>query len=303
MRSWLFIEGDNPGKMAKAPMVGADAVVVDLTGVPSGPGAAPLLDEIAEWLRAHNDPLIAKKAFARWVRIKPLDAPLWREELLAVLGGSPEGVILPKATGNDQIRTLGSELYEIEQKLGIKHNSTKIIPQIGETARAALTLHELTGDRQPRLNGFMWNAQNVARGLGAKRTRCNDGSWTDALSHVRAMTLILARSMGVMAIDTETGDPRNVERGAVDAGFARQDGFHGMVASHPKQVAAIHQAYSLSASEKAEAEAVIGLANSRSITEMLAEMEAGDESGQSSPAAEPAPTPSATPLPGIRAIG
>lgn len=271
MRSWLFIEGNSPGKMAKAPMVGADAVVVDLSCVPNDEDAPQLRADIAAWLRAHSDPLIARKAFARWVRIKPLDTPMWREELAAVMQGAPEGVILPKATGNDDLRVLASELYEIEQKLGLKHNTTKIIPQIGETPRAALTLNELTTDRQPRISGFMWNADNVARGLGAKRTRCEDRRWTDALSHVRAMTVILARTMGVLAIDTATADYRDVELGQRDARHARQDGFHGMCAFHPKQVAAIHDAYALSARERAEAEAVIGLANSRSIAELLAE--------------------------------
>lgn len=252
-------------------MVGADAVVIDLSCVPIDEDAPQLRADIAAWLKAHSDPLIARKAFARWVRIKPLDTPMWREELAAVMQGAPEGVILPKATGNDDLRVLASELYEIEQKLGLKHNTTKIIPQIGETPRAALTLNELTTDRQPRISGFMWNADNVARGLGAKRTRCEDGRWTDALSHVRAMTVILARTMGVLAIDTATADYRDVALGQRDARYAKQDGFHGMGALHPRQVAAIHDAYALSARERAEAEAVIGLANSRSIAELLAE--------------------------------
>ena len=191
--------------------------------------------------------------------------------------------LLPKVAGAEQIRVLASELYEIEQKLGLKHNSTKIVPQVGETAHAALTLGDLVRDRQPRLSGFAWNAENVARGLGAKRTRCEDGRWTDALAHVRAMTLMLARSIGVVAIDTATGDFRNVEQGKRDARHAKHDGFHGMFAAHPRQVAAIHEAYALSAKERAEAEAVIGLANSRSITDLLAESDAA-ESGTDGPA-------------------
>nr|WP_137676468.1 aldolase/citrate lyase family protein [Parerythrobacter lutipelagi] len=286
MRSWLFIEGDNPKKMAKAPMVGADAVVVDVSHIPVDSKAPALRAGIVEWLNAYNDPLIAKKAFARWVRIKPLDAPHWREELLAIMEGAPEGVILPKATGSDQIRTLGSELYEIEQKLCLKHNSTKIIPQVGETPAAALKLHELTDDRQPRLNGFAWNAEAVARGMAAKRTRYDDGRWTDALSHVRAMTLILARSIGVMAIDTPNASAKNADQARRFADFARQDGFTGMAATHPVQISAIHDAYSLSAKEKAEADAVIGSFNSRSVADILKDLGDPDDAEVSAPAEE-----------------
>lgn len=259
MRSWLFLEADKQQKLSKAPMVGAEALVIDLAAIPNDDSAEQMRRDVAHWLRTYSDPLIAKKAFARWIRIKPLDAPNWRDDLLVAMEGAPDGVFLPKVTGPTQIRMLASELYEIEQKIGLKHNSTKIIPQIGETPQAALTLPSLTGDPQPRLTGFAWNADNVARGLGAKRTRRDDGSWTDSLSHVRAMTLILAKAMGVMAIDTSTTDAADVERGAQDARNAKQDGFTGMCATHPRQVTIINDAYALSAKERAEAEAVLGL--------------------------------------------
>ncbi len=259
MRSWLFIEADAPNKLAKAPMVGADAVVLDLTAVAEGEASKGVGDEVASWLKTYSDPLIANKAFARWVRMKPLDAPLWRDELLAAMRGEPDGVIVPKITNPEAIRTLASELYEIEQKLGLKHNSTKIIPQVGETPAAALALAQLTGDRQPRLTGFAWNAENVARGLSAKRARRDDGSWTDAVSHVRAMTIILAKTMGIMAIETPIENPANAEETLAAAREAKQDGFTGMAATHPRQIAAINEAYSLSAKERAEAEALMGL--------------------------------------------
>ncbi|MXP47379.1 CoA ester lyase [Altererythrobacter luteolus] len=291
MRSWLVIEGNKPAKLAKAPMVGADAIVIDLACVPVDDDAPRVREEVAEWLTNFSDPLVAKKAFARWVRIKPMDAPHWREDLVAAMKGAPDGVILPKVTGPTQIRMLASELYEIEQKLALKHNSTKIIPQIGETAEAALTLPSLTGDPQPRLTGFAWNAENVARGLGAKRSRREDGGWTDTMRHVRAMTLILAKAMGVMAIDTATADAADVDLGLSDAREARQDGFTGMFAVHPRQVSAINEAYSLSARERAEAEALLGLFASKPAAVPV------------EPAEEPAEEPAHREPKGIRALG
>lgn len=267
MRSWLFLEGNKPGKLAKAPMVGADAVVIDLSVVPTDDSAPELRAEIAEWLGNYADPLIAKKAFARWVRIKPLDAPHWRDDLVVAMEGAPDGVMVPKITGPQQIRMLASEIYEIEQKLKLKHNSTKIVPQVGETAEAALTLGELTNDPQPRLVGFAWNADNVAKGLGARRTQREQGGWTDTMHHVRAMTIILARAMGVMAIETaapHTGDAVGGER---HAHAAKMDGFTGVAAVHPRQVKAIHEAYSMSAAERAEADTVIGLVASKQAAE------------------------------------
>jgi len=259
MRSWLIIEADSQSKLTKAPLVGADAIVVDLASIPADDGAEAMRDEIAAWLKTYSDPLVANKAFARWVRIKPLDGPLWREDLMAVMKGAPDGVILPKTGGPQQVRQLASELYEVEQKLGLKHNSTKIMPQIGETPHAALTLSELTQDPQPRLTGFTWNAQGLAERLGAKRTQDENGRWTDVMRHVRANVILLAKSMGVTPIETPTIDAADEERGGIDARAAREDGFTGMCATHPRQVAAINDAFSLSSSERAEADAMINL--------------------------------------------
>lgn len=257
MRSWLVIEANNADKLSKAPMVGAEALVLDLAGLPVDESAAEAREAVAGWLKTYADPLLTKRAFARWIRIKPLDAPLWREDLVAVMRGAPDGVVLPKTSGPEQIRQLASELYEIEQKLGLKHNSTKIMPQIGETPRAALTLQDLTSDPQPRLTGFTWNAENLARRLSAKRTHDAQENWTGALQYVRSMTLLLAKAMGVMAIETATSAESDFDTCFGDAQAAKHDGFTGMFAHRPKHVKAINDAYAMSAEEKAAAEALI----------------------------------------------
>ena len=299
MRSWLVIEANNADKLSKAPMVGAEAIVVDLADVPIDDTADEVREAVCEWLTTYTDPLVAKRAFARWVRIKPTDAPLWREDLVAVMRGAPDGVILPKTCGPEDIRMLASELYEIEQKLGLKHNSTKIMPQIGETPRAALTLQDLTNDPQPRLTGFTWNAANLARRLSAKRTHDALENWTGALQYVRSMTLLLAKAMGVMALETATSEESSANTCFGDAQAAKHDGFTGMFATRPKHIKAINEAYSMSLEEKAEAEAMINSFAAQKKA-MLAE-------GEIKPPSNPLPGPVAEmeeePAQKLRAIG
>lgn len=286
MRSWLVIEADNADKLGKAPMVGAEAVVVDLAGLPVDESAAEAREAVVGWLKNYADPLLTKRAFARWIRIKPLDAPMWREDLVAVMRGAPDGVILPKTSGPEQIRQLASELYEIEQKLGLKHNSTKIMPQIGETPRAALTLQDLTSDPQPRLTGFTWNAENLARRLSAKRTHDAQENWTGALQYVRSMTLLLAKAMGVMAIETATSAESGFDTCLGDAQAAKHDGFTGMFAHRPRHVQAINDAYALSAEEKAAAEALIHSFSAQKEA-MTAERASRNPLPKSAPVSEP----------------
>ena len=257
MRSWLLIGANDAEKLEKAPFMGADAIIVDLANLPAGDDAAEARTAIAEWLTTYADPMLVPKPFARWIRVKPVDTPLWREDLIAVMNAAPDGVVLPKTKGPEAIRMLASELYEIEQKLGLKHNSTKIIPQIGETPRAALTLADLTSDPQPRLTGFTWNAASLARGIGAKRTHDTSDNWTGVLQHVRSMTVLLAKAMGVTALETAASSESDYETVFNDAQSAKHDGFTVMFASNAEHIAAIEDAYAITTTEREEANAVL----------------------------------------------
>ncbi|MXO89378.1 HpcH/HpaI aldolase/citrate lyase family protein [Pontixanthobacter aquaemixtae] len=259
MRSWLFIEGDNAAKMGKAPGIGADALVLDLSHVVAGPAAAQLRMDAAEWLTMHGTRVTKKAGFSRWLRIKSLDQPHWHDDLAVALQGAPDGLILPKCTGPEQIRTLASELYELEQRLGIEHSSTKIIPQIGSTPGSALTLRDYTDDPHPRLAGFAWDAEGLARALGAQRTHTETGAWCDTMRLVRGTVILLAKTLGLMAIETQVSDPKDVDTGLLAARGAKQDGFTGMCASHPRQVRIINQQFAPTPSERAEAQRIVSL--------------------------------------------
>ncbi|MGB7407686.1 MAG: aldolase/citrate lyase family protein [Pontixanthobacter sp.] len=254
MHSWLSIEADDSEKLAGAATVDADAVVVDLAAVPMDETAEAVRDAVVDWLIEFADPFACEKPFARWVRIKPTDTPLWREDLVAVMRGAPDGVVLPKVCGPDDMRRLASELYEIEQALGLKHNSTKIMPQIGETPRAALMLAEMTSDPQPRLTAFTWNADRLLHNLKARRSHDSSGEWTGVPQHVRSMTILLAKAMGVMAIDTAPKAESDHHAVLRHADAARQDGFSGSFARGPQQTAAINQAYAITMQDRQEAE-------------------------------------------------
>ncbi|MGB3739369.1 MAG: aldolase/citrate lyase family protein [Pontixanthobacter sp.] len=296
MQSWLTIEAEDAAKLAKAPLVGADAIVVDLAGVPDGQDAAATRNAVATWLKEFGEPDFCVKPFARWVQVKPMDMPLWREDLVAVMAGAPDGVVLPKVTGPDDIRRLAAELYEIEQGHRLKHNSTKIMPRIGETARAALTLAALIDDPQPRLTAFTWHAPSVARAVGARRMRNDAGHWTGVLAHVRAATLMLARTMGVIAVETPAdafGDHAAIFGHAQSA---RLDGFHGMFATGPRQIAAIAEAYALSDTERTDGEAELHAAKAAFMGEVPART-------PNEPDGTPAATDDPGPAPKLRAIG
>lgn len=255
-RSWLFVPGDSEKKLLKTPETGAHALIVDFEDAVamSAKPAARLLTR--DWLEAHKRQITMRKQ-ARWVRINAVETGLWREDLAAVMPGAPEGIMLPKAEGPDQIRQVAAEIYELEQRHGIPNGQTRLLPLVSETPRAALTIPAYMDASMPRLAGLTWGAEDLSAELGAARKRDGHGQWTDAFRFVRAQTLLVARARGVWAIDTLFADFRDIEGTKLAAQAARADGFSGMLAIHPSQVPLINAAFTPSEDELAAARAVV----------------------------------------------
>lgn len=252
IRSWLFVPGDSQAKLDKVAGYGADVVIVDLEDAVAPPAkpAARLLTN--SWLHAH-----AGAPFSRWVRINPLDTPLWREDLAAAMPGRPDGIMVPKATGPEQLQVLAGELSVQEQRHGIAPGSTRILPLVSETPAAALGIAAYAGAALPRLAGLTWGAEDLSAAIGASRKRDDRGYWADAFRYVRAQVLLAAHARGVAPVDTLHADFRDIaglERIAADS-YA--DGFAGMLAIHPSQVPVINAAFTPGEEEIANARAIV----------------------------------------------
>lgn len=254
LRSWLFVPGDSEKKLGKAADVGADALILDLEDsvvIPSKPRARELT---TAWLKAHR---AGGAGPARWVRINALDSRMWRDDLIAVMAGAPDGIMLPKASGPEAVQQLAAELYELEQRHGITTGTTRILPLVSETAAAALTIPAYATASLPRLAGLTWGAEDLSAALGASRKRHADGRWTDAFRYARTQTLLTAHARGVIAVETLHADFADEAGLKLAAEAARADGFAGMLAIHPAQVAVINAAFTPSEAELAEARAIV----------------------------------------------
>jgi len=255
-RSWLFVPGDSEKKLLKTPETGAHALIVDLEDAVA-PSAKPAARRMArEWLEADKRQITLPRQ-ARWVRINAVDSGLWREDLVAVMAGAPEGIVLPKAEGPEDIRQVAAEIYELEQRHAIPNGQTRLMPLVSETPRAALTITAYMDASMPRLAGLTWGAEDLSAELGASRKRDSAGRWTDAFRFVRAQTLLVAHARGVWPIDTLYADFRDEDGTRRAAEAARCDGFAGMLAIHPAQVPIINAAFMPSESELADARAIV----------------------------------------------
>lgn len=257
MKSWLFVKADDEAMLTAAATSGAHVIVVDC-----GMAASPQAKDAArvrarDWMASHRQQVLAQHKFARWVRISPIHDPEWREDLEVAMQGGPEGLVLPECASPAQLQQLAAEIYEVEQRNGIAHGATKIIPQVGTRGIDALSIKTFADESHPRLGGLAWDSRALARSLGARRTRDAHGAFTDAMRHVRASVLLTANARGVIAIDSAHAVTKDLAGAEAAAKCARADGFSGMAARHPSHIPAINKAFRPTPDELADAQAIV----------------------------------------------
>lgn len=258
VRSWLFIPGDSEKKLAKALGTGADALILDLEDSVTPANKPAGREMVRAWLQAHRaDDQHANRQPGRWVRINALDSGMWQDDLAAVLPGAPDGIMLPKSAGPESVRQLAAALDQLEQQNGIAAGSTKILPLVSETAAAAITIPAYASGALPRVAGLTWGAEDLSAAIGATRKRDAAGAWTDTFRFARTQTLLAAHARGVIALDTLHADFADLDGLKQAAEAARADGFSGMLAIHPAQIAVINAAFTPSDEELAEARAIV----------------------------------------------
>lgn len=242
-RSWLIVPGNSEKRLALSHGVGADVVVVDLADTVPGEGREIGHRSAAQWLMAGRHGAAGARHQARWVRINSFESGLWREDLAAVMPAAPEGIILPAAAGPEAVRELASEIYGHEERNGIAASATRIMPVLGASARAVLHVGRYLDSPHQRLDGLAWSASALGVALGVAQRRDRQGGWGGVAAHVRAQVLLTAHAGAMRALEApfeDFEDEAGLERAALQA---RADGFSGMFAVHPAQVAVINRAF------------------------------------------------------------
>ncbi|MCW5646968.1 MAG: CoA ester lyase [Sphingopyxis sp.] len=246
LRSLLFVPGDRPERFAKAAASGADAIILDLEDSVSLANKDAARHSIADYLGG------AREVFTL-VRVNPLDGHLTAADVAAIIAARPDAIMLPKAEGAPSIAQLDTIM---RSESGPDASLPPILPIATETAAAIFTLGSYR-EAKDRLLGLTWGAEDLPAAIGATTSREADGSYTAPYNVARALTLFAAHAAGAAAIDTVFPAIKDEAGLAAYAARARRDGFTGMMAIHPSQVAAINAAFTPGADEVARAQAIV----------------------------------------------
>lgn len=253
MRSWLFAPGDSERKMAKCLATEADIALLDLEDsvVPDRKADARLM--VAEAIAGAEDKSRV------WVRVNPLVGGWIEADLDAVIAAGPGGLFLPKAEGGHDVAALDTMITEREKAAGIVPGSTRVAALVTETAAAMFTTgtYDCAQKGQERLVAMSWGAEDLSSELGAREQRGGDGEYLPVFELARSMCLLGAVKAGVAPIETVQPEFRDLDKLGRRARRVRAQGFRGMLAIHPAQVAPINDAFTASAEEIAQARAVV----------------------------------------------
>jgi len=248
-RSLLFMPGDSLRKIRKATTLPVDSVIMDLED-----GVALSQKTAAREVVAQALTDLDFGGRERLVRINPVNTSFSRHDLEATIDARPDGYVIPKVESAEDLHSVSHYLDEMERARGWQWGAVCILAII-ETARGVMRLPEI-GAATTRLDALMFGAEDLAGDMGATRTRAG---WE--VFYARSAVVTTAAAYQLQAIDTVFINLTDLDGLATECQFARQMGYAGKMAIHPRQVAVINENFTPTVDEIAQAQQLIAAHN------------------------------------------
>lgn len=229
-RTMLFMPGNNPGMLQNAPILGADAVILDLEDAVSlteKDAARELVKGAIKTVDYSKVELV--------VRINPLDTEFGPIDLEAMARVKPDTILVPKAT-REQLIEADAIITKIEEEEGFEKGSINLFGLI-ETAYGLETVYDVA-TATPRLVGLLLGAEDLTSDFGIKRTK-----ESEEISYARNRFSAACRAARIDAIDTPFTDTNDYEGLRLDTMKAKSIGFTGKASINPRQVDTIHSVF------------------------------------------------------------
>ena len=260
-RSWLFVPGTKVIEwLAPAVASGADAVIIDLEDAVRPEDKQRARGNLAE-------ALVEPISVPCFVRVNS-EPELRAADVVAAVRGGCDGIMLPKVDDPSAVVEVAAKISEALAQSGASTSQgggqapktqgpIALIPLI-ESARGVLAAPKIAA-ASDRVIGLGLGGEDLAADLGVSRS-----AGGLELRHARGMLVLATAAAGRWAIDapcTALDRPEQVTR---EATLAKQMGFAGKLAVHPRQVGPINTTFAPTAQEVAAALRVVAAAESAS---------------------------------------
>ncbi len=240
----LFVPVLNEKFLVGAPKRGADCIQLDLEdSIPFARKA-----EARAAVRAAAEGLAAKGVEV----VVRINRP-WRmaiADIEASVGPAVAALNLPKVPDAGHVRAVAEILDELEAERGLAPGHTGLVAMI-ETAEGLLNMASIAAAHE-RVLAITVGAEDLALSMGMEPV-------ADALYVPNVQAVAAARAAGCLPIGYvgTVADYQDEARYREVTQQARRLGFAGGFCIHPKQVPILNEAFSPSATEVAEAEAIV----------------------------------------------
>jgi citrate lyase subunit beta/citryl-CoA lyase len=234
-RSYLYVPGDQPDRLAKAPARGADALIADLEDAVAPAGKAVARAGVRRWLSAGFRGEV-------WLRINVGQAG---QDIAEVVSGELTGVVVPKAEPG-LLAEVNDLLAARERALSLPPGAIGVLPLI-ETAAGLLAAAALA--TAPRVVRLGIGEADLAAELGLA-----PDPDSDELTWLR-LQVVVASAAGRIAgpVAPMSADFRELAALRASTLALRRLGFRARTAIHPAQVAVINEVFTPSTEEVARA--------------------------------------------------
>lgn len=234
-RSYLYVPGNAPDKLAKARDRGADALIVDLEDAVPLPEKDIALGTVLDWLadQAGTGPEL-------WVRVNP--GPRRLPEVRALAGQAAlTGIVLAKTENAAEVATVAAA------------TGAKLLMPMVETPGAVLDARALAAC--PRVRQLQIGEVDLA---GEARLDVSEDE--TELAPYRALVVLGSAAAGIAPPPGPVSrDVRDLDRFAASTRRLLRQGFHGRACIHPAQVALVHDLMVPSPAQVAEAHETLAL--------------------------------------------
>lgn len=234
LRTALYVPAANAKAVAKAPTLGADAVILDLedsvapdakpaarAGLPAFPGAAPV------------------------VRVNAAATPWHGEDIDAAVAAGARALLLPKTSSAD-------EVWAFRREIMMRRPSAPIAAwAMIETPAGVLAAPAIAAALGPE--GVLVLGLNDL----AKETGMAQEEGRQPMLGVLTMAVLAARAHDVGVLDGVFNDLADEEGFLTECRQGRAFGFDGKTVIHPKQIPPANAVFGPTESEIAEAEAIV----------------------------------------------
>ena len=245
LRSLLFIPGNQPKMLNKAPNVFPDAFIPDL----EDSVAWDHKDDARNIVHNHLN-MLSQTSKLLIPRVNALETGILKEDLQAVINQNVFAIAIGKIYSSKDVQEISNLISKAEKEKKIKEGSIKLILWM-ETAQAIINAYEILTSNQ-RIVGSAFGAEDFTNDMGIHRTE-NENE----IFFARNQLSVASKAANVIALDTPFfafKDPDALKENCL---FAKSIGFKGKFAIHPDQIDIINDCFSPSIQEIDHAKKVI----------------------------------------------